>query len=43
MFGMLGGREQHESEGGVNEHVNDDSCACHLTQKTNLVNVIYIG
>ena len=33
MFGMFGGREQHESEGGVNEHVNDDSCACHLTQK----------
>ena len=31
---MSGGREQQESEaGGVNEHVNDDSCACHLTKK----------
>ena len=30
---MFGGREQQESGGGVNEHVNDDSCACHLTQK----------
>ena len=33
MFGMFGGREQQESRGGVNEHVNDDSSACHLTQK----------
>ena len=32
MFGMFVGREQQESGGGVNEHVND-SCACHLTQK----------